>query len=68
MKQQLAVALHWLGSGAQYHPVADMHSVSKATICRCVKAVVQCVNTHLLNVEVAWPVDIASDLAVRCVV
>lgn len=63
VKQQLAVALHWLGSGAQYHTVADMHSVSKATVCRCVKAVVQCVNTHMLNVEIAWPEDIGSVVA-----
>lgn len=26
-KQQLCIALHWLGSGCQYHAVGDMHGV-----------------------------------------
>ncbi|KAJ3661345.1 hypothetical protein Zmor_005744 [Zophobas morio] len=37
LKQQLSVALHWLGCGAQYHIVGDAHGVDKSTVCRTVQ-------------------------------
>lgn len=57
-KQQLQIALHWLGSGVQYHCVADMHNVSKATVCRVVDKVVTAVNNTLLVNTVCWPENI----------
>jgi len=32
-KQLLQIALHWLGTGGQYHAVGDMHGVSKDSAC-----------------------------------
>lgn len=57
VKLQLCVALHWLGSGGQYHTVADMHGVSKASVCRAVHNVVDAVNAVLFNRVVRWPSD-----------
>lgn len=58
--QQLMVALHWLGSGMQYHCAADMHGVSKATVCRTVHRVVSAINTILLGDVVRWPDDVGN--------
>lgn len=58
--QQLQIALHWLGSGAQYHCIGDMHGVSKATVCRVIKNVVNAVNTHILSEHVRRPDDVAT--------
>jgi hypothetical protein len=35
-KQQLCIALHWLGSGSAYHVISDAHGVSKAAVCRSI--------------------------------
>lgn len=61
-KQQISIALHWLGSGSQYHTIADMHGVSKATVCRCLKAVVTAINERLFNTVVSWPENIAAEI------
>ena len=57
-KQQLVVALHWLGSGMQYHCAGDMHGISKATVCRCVPRVVKAINQTMLRYIVCWPHDV----------
>ncbi|XP_050297261.1 putative nuclease HARBI1 [Anthonomus grandis grandis] len=57
-KQQLMVALHWLGSGMQYHSAGDMHGISKATVCRIVHKVVLSINRTMLRETVCWPDDI----------
>lgn len=57
-KLQLCVGLHWLGSGVQYHVIADAHGVSKASVCRCVKNVVEAVNEIKFPVIVKWPENI----------
>jgi hypothetical protein len=31
-KELLQIALHWLGTGGQYHSVGDMHGVSMASV------------------------------------
>ncbi|KAF2891054.1 hypothetical protein ILUMI_15119 [Ignelater luminosus] len=33
-QQQLLTALHWLGNGAQYHGVADMHRLHTNPLCK----------------------------------
>lgn len=57
-KQQLCITLHWLGSGSQYHTIADMHGIHKSTVCRSIKNVVHAVNTLLFNRVVTWPENI----------
>lgn len=54
--EQLQIAFHWFGTGSQYHSAGDMHDVSKATVCRCVKNVTNCINRILLPQVVCWPV------------
>ncbi|XP_055838400.1 putative nuclease HARBI1 [Episyrphus balteatus] len=54
-KQQILIGLHWLGNGGQYHGVADMHGVSKATVCRVVKKVVNAINERVFPDKVKWP-------------
>lgn len=58
IKQQICVTLHWLGSGSQYHIVGDTHGVSKATVFRCVTAVIKAVNETLFNTVISWPGNI----------
>lgn len=53
--QIVEVALHFLGSGAQYHVVGDMHGISKATVCRCVKKFVRSVNRNLYRQYIRFP-------------
>lgn len=53
--QQIQAALHWLGTGAQYHAVGDMHGISKATICRSVHRTIRAINDILLHQVVCWP-------------
>ena len=57
-KLQLCVALHWLGSGAQYHTVGDMHGISKASVCRCIHRVVQAINDVKFPQVITWPENI----------
>ncbi|KAF2889815.1 hypothetical protein ILUMI_16358, partial [Ignelater luminosus] len=54
-QQQLLTALHWLGNGAQYHGVADMHGLHKSTVQRCVQNVCQKIVTKLFPEEIRWP-------------
>lgn len=54
-QQQLLSALHWLGSGCQYHVCGDAHGISKATIHRCVHKVCSLLVRILLGEEVRWP-------------
>ncbi|PSN38630.1 hypothetical protein C0J52_23875 [Blattella germanica] len=54
-KQQLQIALHWLGTGAQFHAIADMHGVSKSSVCRAIQNVVHGINNNLFHVLVQWP-------------
>ncbi|KAJ3655791.1 hypothetical protein Zmor_014904 [Zophobas morio] len=61
-KQQLSVALHWLGCGAQNHIVGDAHGVDKSTVCRTVQRVVNVVNDVLLNRIVRWPENIPNEI------
>ena len=55
--QQLLTTLHWLGGGAQYHSVADMHGISKATVHRSIYRVCKAVVEDLMAEEVKWPID-----------
>lgn len=53
--QQLEIALHWLGTGTQYHSIGDMHGVSKATVCRVVQKVVNAIDELVVPDIVRWP-------------
>ena len=61
-KKQLCVALHWLGSGSQYHTITDMHGVHKSTVCRSIKNVVNAVNRLLFRTVISWPENIANEV------
>lgn len=54
-RQQLLVTLHWLGNGSQYHGIAAMHGVSKASVCRVVYRVTRAIINRLLRRIVCWP-------------
>lgn len=57
-KQQISIALHWLGSGGQYHTVADMHGISKASVCRSLHSVVNAVNHIKFPTVVDFPENV----------
>ncbi|XP_063226892.1 putative nuclease HARBI1 isoform X1 [Bacillus rossius redtenbacheri] len=57
VQEQLLCALHWLGTGAQYHVNADAHGLSKATIHRCVKKLCHLLVHTFLGEEVRWPTE-----------
>lgn len=50
-KLMILVTLHWMGTGAQYHAVADMHGISKSSVCRAVNSIVQ----EMFPDLVKWP-------------
>ncbi|KAJ8909610.1 hypothetical protein NQ315_003481, partial [Exocentrus adspersus] len=55
-KQQLMVALHWLGSGMQYHCVGICMGFQEPVgICRIVQDVVSAINQTILRNTVCWP-------------
>lgn len=56
-KQQILVALHFFGTGNQYHAVADMHGIHKSTVCRIVDRVSKAILRILFPVYVRWPPD-----------
>ncbi|XP_063220565.1 putative nuclease HARBI1 [Bacillus rossius redtenbacheri] len=56
-KQQLCIALHWFGSGCQFHAVGDMHGVSKSSVFRSVHSVVDAVNLIKFRQIVNWPMN-----------
>jgi hypothetical protein len=55
VQQQIQIALHWFGTGCQYHSVGDMHGVSKATVHRCIKRVTMSINRVLGPQLIRWP-------------
>lgn len=57
-KLQLCIALHWMGTGGQYHAVSDMHGVSKASVCRVVHRVVREINSTVFPRYIKWPNNI----------
>jgi hypothetical protein len=63
-KHQLLTTLHWLGNGGQYHGVADMHGVSKATVCRSISRVIKSINKNVFHDVVKWPEN-CQDIAVQ---
>lgn len=54
-RKQLLVALHFLGSGNQYHGISDMHGIHKSTVCRSVNRVCRAIIRKLFHVYVRWP-------------
>lgn len=61
-KEQLLLCLHWLGNGAQFHSVASIHGVNKATVCRKIHHVVDVIVDSMLHTTVCWPANV-HDLA-----
>jgi len=55
--QQILTALHFLGTGTFYHAVADMHGLSKASVCRIVRRVVTVIVDKIFKNAVRWPTD-----------
>ncbi|KAJ8866812.1 hypothetical protein PR048_032673 [Dryococelus australis] len=58
VKLQLQVAHHWLGTGGHYHSVADMHGISKASVCRAVHNFVGAVIDEIFRQFVKWPKNV----------
>lgn len=56
-KQQLLSALHFFGTGSQYHAVSDMHGIHKSTVCRSVNRVSYAIIRELFHVYVRWPTN-----------
>lgn len=54
-RQQLLIALHFFGSGCQYHCVGDMHGVHASTVCRIINRVTTAVIQTLFISQVGWP-------------
>ncbi len=62
--QQLLTALHWYGNGSQYHGAADMHGISKSTVCRVLKRVTAAIVDTMFQKFVKWPenpIQVAAD-------
>lgn len=57
-KEKILIALHWLGSGYQFHVIADCHNVSKHSVGRCVHDFKAAVVDHLFQDIVCWPNDL----------
>lgn len=55
VREQILTALHFLGNGAQYHLNGQTHSISKATVCRCVHRVCYLIAVHLMPIFVKFP-------------
>lgn len=62
-QMQLLAALHFVGNGGQYHGIADMHGLSKSTICRCVRRVSEAIVNTLMGRFVKWPENNAENIA-----
>lgn len=54
-KQQLLVALHFFGTGCQYHCVGDTHGIHASTVCRIINRVVRAILNSMFNSVVRWP-------------
>lgn len=54
-QMQFLAALHFLGNGGQYHGIADMHGLSKATVCRVVHNVASVIIRRFFFQKVRWP-------------
>lgn len=54
-KQQLLIALHFFGSGSQYHCIGDMHGVHASTVCRIINRVSRAIITTMFDRHVCWP-------------
>lgn len=61
--QQILCALHWMGSGCQYHVIADAHGIHKSTVQRCVKRVSLAVTETLFCEWVRWPAENCRSIA-----
>lgn len=53
--EQILLSLHWMGTGCQYHAVADMHGVYKSTVQRTLSRVVSAVLDKIFPAEVRFP-------------
>lgn len=54
-EQQLLIALHFFGTGCQYHGISDMHGVHKSTVSRIIHRVTSAILRTLFHSFVRWP-------------
>lgn len=54
-RQQLLIALHWLGNGSQYHVMGSCHGIAEPTVCRIVHRVSMAICSRLFGQFVRWP-------------
>ena len=55
--QQLLISLRFLAAGSHYKVIGDSHSVSKASVCRCIHNCVAAINDILFWETISWPVN-----------
>lgn len=55
VRQQILISLRFLSDNGFFHLTGDAHGVSKSTVHRCVKRVVNAVNNNLFIELVSWP-------------
>ena len=53
-KKQFCIALRYFATGSKYIDIADVHGVSRSTVCRAVKSVSDFFH-HNLSRYVCWP-------------
>ncbi|KAJ8887048.1 hypothetical protein PR048_013263 [Dryococelus australis] len=53
-RMHLSIILHWFGNGGQYHVIAYENGVSKVSLYRCVKNVLQAIDKIKFTEIVAW--------------
>lgn len=56
-REQILIALHFLGNGAQYHVNGYLHGIDKGTVCRCVHEVCRLITFRLMPLFIKWPLN-----------
>ena len=57
VRQQILVCLRFLADNGFFHLTGDAHGISKATVHRCVKRVVNAINDVIYSEVVIWPLQ-----------
>lgn len=57
VREQILIALHFLGNGSVYHLNGYSVGVTKSTVCNCVHTVCRLIMHHLMPQYVRWPTN-----------
>ncbi|XP_055306839.1 putative nuclease HARBI1, partial [Sitodiplosis mosellana] len=64
VREQILIALHFLGNGSVYHLNGYSIGVTKSTVCKCVHLVCRLIMHHLMPQYVRWPTN-PNDISAR---